>query len=123
MAIQELSRQEITNLLSGAKAVNAIVARIAEDYPEELPTDIIRQWEISALYHVEAIKDAMALGFKRRLEAGATVEPGPYFLSPTDETIEDLEDSGQTKGGGGEFNCVGFDGVGWNDPAKVQPEG
>jgi hypothetical protein len=117
LALQELSKKELAGLLAGATAVNAIVGRISKDKPAELPTDEIRQWEIAALYQLEAAKDALALSFKRRLGAGATVQPGPYFLTPDDSDIEDLEDE-QREYSGGEFNCIGFGGVGWNDPAE-----
>lgn len=118
MALQDLSKSELSGLIAGAAAVNAIISRVAEDEPNELPTDQIRQWEVAALYQLEAAKDALALGFKRRLEAGATVQPGPYFLTPDDDDMEDLEDE-QREYSGGDFNCVGFNGVGWNDPAKA----
>ena len=118
MALQELSRKEMADLLAGATAARAIMARVAQDDPDELLMDEIRQWEISALYHLEVAQDAMALGFKRRLEAGATVQPGPYFLEPDTDTMEDLEDH-QREYGAGQFNCVGFNGVGWDDPTKA----
>src|ERR1035438_5742917 len=80
--------------------------------------DQIRQWEIAALYHLEVAKDVIALGFKRRLEAGATVQPGPYVLEPDTDAMQDLEEEQREYSGGG-FNCVGFDGVGRNDkPAR-----
>ena len=120
MALQELSRKEMADLMAGASAARAIMARVAQDDPEELPMDEIRQWEISALYHLEVAKDAMALGFKRRLEAGASVQPGPYTLNPDTDTLEDLEDH-QREYSGGEFNCVGFNGVGWDEPTRAAP--
>ena len=120
VALQELSKKEMAALLAGATAARAIMDRVAQDDPDELPMDEIRQWEISALYHLEVAKDAMALGFKRRLEAGASVEPGPYTLDPDTDTMEDLEDH-QREYSGGEFNCVGFNGVGWDDPTKAAP--
>ena len=118
MAFQELSKRELAGLIAGATAANAIVGRISKEEPEELPADCIRQWEIAALYNLEVAKDALALGFKRRLEDGATVELGAYFLEPDTDTMEDLEDF---RSCGGIFNCVGFNGVGWNDTAKVAP--
>jgi hypothetical protein len=121
MAFQELSKRELAGLIAGATAANAIVGRITKEDPKELPTDRIKQWEVMALYNLEVAKDAIALGFKRRLEDGATVEPGPYFLEPDTDTMEDLEDHLTEGRNNWEFNCVGFNGVGFNDPAKAAP--
>ena len=121
MAFQELSKRELAGLIAGATAANAIVGRITKEDPKELPTDRIKQWEVMALYNLEVAKDAIALGFKRRLEDGATVEPGPYFLEPDTDTMEDLEDHLTEGRNNWEFNCVGFNGVGFNDPAKAEP--
>jgi hypothetical protein len=115
MAFQELSKRELAGLIAGATAANAIVGRITKEDPKELPTDQIKQWEVMALYNLEVAKDALALGLKRRMEDGAAVELGPYFLEPDTDTMEDLEDF---RSCGGVFNCVGFNGVGFNDPAK-----
>lgn len=111
--LQELTKKDLAGLVAGAAAVNAIVGRISKEEPDELPTDQIRQWEIAALYHLEVAKDAMALGFKRRLENGATVQPGRFTLEQHTDTMEDLEDS-QREYSGGRFNCVGFDGVSYD---------
>lgn len=119
MALQELTKRELAGLIAGAAAVNAVIGRISVEDPEEMPTDQIRQWEISALWHLEAAKDALALAFKRRLEAGATIQPGPYTLDPDGDTLEDVEDY-QAEYRGGSFNCVGFNEVGWNDPTKTK---
>jgi hypothetical protein len=97
----------------GATAANAIIGRIKEEEPEELPQDCIRQWEVRALYEIEAVKDCMALGFKRRLEAGATVQPGPYFLKEDVDTMEDLEKVALDGGASG--TCTGFAEVGYRE--------
>ena len=119
MALQELTKKELAGLIAGAAAVNAVIGRISVEDPEEMPTDQIRQWEISALWHLESAKDALALAFKRRLEAGATIQPGPYTLDPDGDTMEDLEDY-QAEYRGGSFNSVGFTEVGLNDPTKTK---
>ncbi len=118
MVLQELSKTEIASLITGAKAASAIVARIAEEHPDDMPKDEIRQWEIAALYHQEAVVDTLALSFKRRLSAGASIQPGPYFLEPDNETVEEIEE--RLPDGPGGFNCNGFNDVGWNDPDEIE---
>ena len=117
MALQELSKKEMSALMAGATAARTIMARVAKDDPDELPIDEIRQFEIAALYHTEVMKDVIALGLKRRLEDGATVQPGPYYLEPDTGTMEDLEEN-LLDYQGGEFNCIGFNGVGFSDPSE-----
>jgi hypothetical protein len=118
MALQDLTKRELAGLIAGATAANAIIGRIKEEEPEEIPGDVLRQWEIAALYHLEAAKDAIALGFKRRLEAGATIQEGPYRLEPDADTMEDLEETA-LEGGGGGGNCTGFAGVSYHEPKSL----
>jgi hypothetical protein len=117
MAYQELTKQELSDLMAGAKAINAIVDRVAKEWPEEIPQDVIRQWEIAVLYHAEFSIDALALGFRRRLEAGATIEPGSYILEPDHLSMEDLEDKVKDPYPSHGFSCTGFDTVDFK-PAK-----
>ena len=117
MALQELTKQEIRSLLAGATAANAIVSRIEKDDPDEITRDEIRQWEIKAFYALDMAKEVIALAFKRRLEAGASVQAGVYRLEPDSETLEDLQANMLEYQGGG-FNTTGFDNVALVDPAK-----
>jgi hypothetical protein len=113
MAYQELTKKELSDLMAAAKAVNAIVDRVAK----EIPQDVIRQWEIAVLYHAEFSIDALALGFRRRLEAVATIEPGSYILEPDHLNMEDLEDKIKDPYPSHGFSCTGFDTVDFK-PAK-----
>jgi hypothetical protein len=61
----------------------------------QLATAEIRQWEIAAFYRLEKAKDALALAFKRRIEAGAQIEAGQYYLEPEDDTVYELERAGE----------------------------
>jgi hypothetical protein len=83
---------------------------------KELPKDEIRQWEIAALYHLGAAIDVIALGFKRRLEAGASIQRGTYSLEPDTDSLKELAELAAEGTMGG--TCTGFD-VGWNDPTKL----
>jgi len=54
--------------------------------------DQIKQWELMAASHLEIAKDALFLDFARRLDAGATVEPGGYSIErDTSTTLQELE--------------------------------
>jgi hypothetical protein len=117
MALQNLTKRDLAGLIAGATAANEIIGRIKQEEPEEIPGDVLRQWEIAALYHLEAAKDAIALGFKRRLEAGATIQEGPYRLEQNTETMEDLEETALEGGSGG--NCTGFADVSYREPKSL----
>jgi hypothetical protein len=67
--------------------------------------DKIQQWEIAALYQPEAAETALALGFWRRISAGATVEPGEYSVEPED--LETLE-SAEQEAGPSDFDVLGL---------------
>jgi len=45
-------------------------------------SDEIQQSEISAFRQLDAIRDAMALGFRRRLKFGAAIQSGNYTINP-----------------------------------------
>ena len=96
------------------------MARVAQDDPDELPMDQITQVEIACLLFTEKTKDTLAISFKRRIENGASIEPGPYFLKPDGDSLEDLLDAYDPHICN-EFNCIGFSAVGWTDPAKAEP--
>ncbi len=98
-----LSRRELAKVVAGAAALNSV----AVAHADELPKDVITQPEIAALFHLETAKEVIAREFKRRLEAGATIEDGKYKLKPSMETLEEMQDSDLACG----FNCPGFDSV------------
>ena len=77
--------------------------------PENAPKDEILQDEIAALYHLEASKDIVALSFRRRIAAGASIEQGEYVLEPSRATIEELEKRQVLI----DFNIPAFDTVAW----------
>src|SRR5690349_4125008 len=90
MAITNISRRTLAGLLAGAAAAQAIAAEHGED---ELPKDTIRQEEIACLFGLEAAKDVICRSFLARIEAGATVEPGPYSLDPSGESYAEICDA------------------------------
>ena len=69
MAHQELSKKEMSALMAGATAARSIMARVAQDDPDELPMDQITQVEIACLLFTEKTKDTLAISFKRRIES------------------------------------------------------
>jgi hypothetical protein len=115
MAFQNVTRRQLAGLLAGAAAAESIA--VAHGV-ENLPKDEIQQWEISCLYHLESTKDLLLLAFKRRIEAGATIEAGPYALEPDPTTAEEME----KHMGPHDFNAPGFHGVSFNDPADAEEE-
>jgi hypothetical protein len=83
---------------------------------QKLPNDQIRQWEIAALLHLEAAEVVIMLDFKKRLEAGATVQRGAYFLDPDSTTVSDLR-ADMKEGGCGGMGGHGFYEIGVREPA------
>jgi len=81
--------------------------------------DEIRQWEIAALLSLEAAENALALNLKRRIEAGATVQAGPYFLIPDHETMADLKDQLEDAAPSS-ISTYGFSEIGWKEPARAK---
>jgi hypothetical protein len=87
--------------------------------PQKTTQDVIRQWEIAALYHLELAKETVAIGFKRRLEAGATIESGSYILDPDPTNMDDLAD--KVRNPAVEFNCTGFYAVDFKPVKRGRP--
>lgn len=58
-----------------------------------MPTveDVITQSELKALAAVYAANDLLCVSLCRRLEGGATVEPGPITLGTSGESLEEAE--------------------------------
>src|ERR1700733_13673733 len=56
---------------------------------ETAAKDIIKQWEVEAFFHLDSLRAVIDTSFRRRADAGATIEPGPYVLD-REESRDDL---------------------------------
>ena len=99
MFSHEFSGQQLATLKASAAIMNGIVNNGAD----ELPPNVIRQWEIACLYHTYGIQQMILLAFKQRVEAGATIEPGPYKLMlDADRGLDVFEESAGLMNFGGD---------------------
>jgi hypothetical protein len=102
----DVSPRRLAALVAGAAALNSIAAEHADELAK-IPKDQIKQWEIAVLYHVYAAQSQIELGFRRRLEAGAAVEPGEYLLDLSPSSVEEVEETaGLVNFASEAFDCV-----------------
>jgi hypothetical protein len=104
----EIDGRELAAVIATAAALSKVAATHKDELAEELasiPRDEITQWEIEALYGLETAGNALALSFRRRLAAGATVESGEYSIKA--EQYATLEDAEQ-EAGPANFNMLGM---------------
>jgi hypothetical protein len=67
--------------------------------------DTITQLELQALAAVYSANDLLCLCLRHRLETGATVEPGPYRMESSGESMEEAEECAATGRLRGFVNC------------------
>lgn len=84
--IHNFSRYEVAAARTAARVLSEVADAHAKDVPDP---DVICQWELQALHGLQAAGESLMLSFRCRLDAGASVETGPYSFEPFQDSADE----------------------------------